>query len=67
MWSPKDNIPELAREARLAAAQVLAQLAVLRGEAGPEDKSRGEGAGQQQPDAVEAAVLALARADLEGE
>eukprot|EP00877_Chromochloris_zofingiensis_P002056 jgi/Chrzof1/11851/Cz06g12110.t1 len=52
-WKAKDNIPKLARDARLAAANVLAQLAVER----PADYST--------PDVVEQAILRMARQDVD--
>ncbi|KXZ47030.1 hypothetical protein GPECTOR_38g267 [Gonium pectorale] len=51
MWGPRDDVPAIAVQARLAAASVLSQLAVMRPEA----------AGAEQGDAVEAAVQQLAR------
>jgi hypothetical protein len=50
-WRPRDDVPLLAREARMAAARVLAALAVRRG------------ADYVGGDAVERAVLAMAAAD----
>jgi len=50
-WRPRDDVPALAREARMAAARVLAALAVRRGP----DYVGG--------DAVERAVLSMAAAD----
>jgi hypothetical protein len=50
-WRPRDDVPALAREARMAAARVLASLAVRRG------------ADYVGGDSVERAVLAMAAAD----
>eukprot|EP00798_Chlamydomonas_sp_ICE-L_P005756 gene5756-6050_t len=61
MWGPRDNIPAIARESRLAAAHVLAQLAVIR----RASLSATSGTGEPQPDAIELSVLQLAKADLE--
>ncbi|KAF5828746.1 RHD3/Sey1 [Dunaliella salina] len=61
MWRPQDKIPSLAYDARLAASQVLAQLAVIR----PPEEST-DGKADVAADTVEAAVLDLAKADLEG-
>lgn len=46
MWGPRDDIPAIAQRARLAAAGVLAQLAVLRpppGQPGQHAAEAGEG------------------------
>ena len=57
MWTARQDIPVIARAARLAAAHVVAQLAVLR-------PPGGGGAEQQRAhDAVEEAVIRLAQAD----
>eukprot|EP00775_Hariotina_reticulata_P006126 gene6126-6365_t len=52
-WRPKDNIPQLARQARADAARVLALLAVRRSA----DYTGG--------DAVEAAIMAMVRKDID--
>ena len=64
-WSPREDIPALAHTARLAAAGVLAQLAVLR-----RPRSTGGDAAEAQRQeaaiaAVEEGVLKLARNDLQ--
>ncbi|GFR42392.1 hypothetical protein Agub_g3264, partial [Astrephomene gubernaculifera] len=53
MWGPRDDIPAIAQQARVAAASVLSQLAVMRP---PPEEGR-----QGQADLVEAAVMQLAR------
>ncbi|GLC63350.1 hypothetical protein PLESTF_000026900 [Pleodorina starrii] len=53
MWGAGDDIPAIARNARLAAASVLSQLAVIR-------TADGEGGGEAG-DGIDAAVLQLAR------
>ncbi|KAG2432901.1 hypothetical protein HXX76_008632 [Chlamydomonas incerta] len=58
MWGARDDIPAIATAARLAAANVLAQLAVLRPPPGEAAKAQ---PGGEQGDAIEAAVLQLAR------
>lgn len=64
-WSPREDIPTLAHTARLAAAGVLAQLAVLRRPKG----TGGDAAEAQRQEAaiaaVEEGVLKLARNDLQ--
>lgn len=52
-WQPREDVPAIARQARLAAANVLAQLAVLR-----EEDAKG-------PDDVESAILRLAQHELD--
>ncbi|KAG2448827.1 hypothetical protein HYH02_006178 [Chlamydomonas schloesseri] len=67
MWGARDDIPAIAAAARLAAANVLAQLAVIRpppGEQQPQQQQQQAAKGQlqaEQGDAIEAAVLQLAR------
>ncbi|GAX72911.1 hypothetical protein CEUSTIGMA_g366.t1 [Chlamydomonas eustigma] len=63
MWTPRQDIPKLAREARLAAAHVIAQLAILR------IVDPGMGAASQKQlskayESVEDSILHLAKADL---
>ncbi|GIL45756.1 hypothetical protein Vafri_2910 [Volvox africanus] len=55
MWGPSDNIPAIAQKARRAAASVLSQLAVIR----PPDEE-----GNEQGDAIDAAVMQLAQGSL---
>ncbi len=55
-WRPHENIPALAKQARLEAAFLLAQLAVIRPPGG---------APAPPPDVVELAVMRLARKDVE--
>ena len=86
MWGPRDDIPSIARHARLAAANVLAQLAVIRSppavtapsealfdsasaqlapSSGAPPSASASSTATHTPDAIEAAVLQLARADLQ--
>ncbi len=67
-WTARQNIPALAREARLAAAHVLAQLAVLRvAEPAAEGRQQQQQLQQQQRafESVEEAVMRLAQSDLQ--
>ena len=57
MWTARQDIPLLARSARLAAAHVVAQLAVLH-------KPDGSAAEKRAYEAVEEAVMKLARSEL---
>lgn len=63
-WRPRDNIPQLAKAGRLAAAGVLAALAVVRPPA--PSASDVAGAAASSPDAVEAAIMAMAAAEVDG-
>lgn len=58
MWTARQDIPSIARNARLAAAHVVAQLAVLH-------KPDGSAAVKRAYDAVEEAVMKLARSELQ--
>ena len=58
MWTARQDIPSIAKAARLAAAHVVAQLAVLR-------VPNGSAADKRAYEAVEEAVMKLARSELE--
>ncbi len=69
IWRPHENIPAIAREARLSAAQLLGLLAVFREAPKPGSaaaKDTGDSPQGGPADAVEAAVVSMASKDIGG-